>query len=262
MTAFTAFILANTRHGAMILNRFDVTQAQDLPGHSIGVGGEVLEFGEYQASEGNAIIQLMLMRRQSVGDGVIVLDIGANIGAHTCRWARACDGWGEVHAFEAQDRVFYALAGNIAIGNHFNAHAYHLAVGSRCGRLAIPSMNHRAYGNFGGLGLTPTDREPGQQISYVDGLQDVMIATIDSMQFPRVDLVKIDVEGMEIDVLNGAINTIMRCRPMIYAEHDIAGLEGIQNILLDYQFLHPMGQRNVLCIHKEDPALKFLKGVQ
>ncbi len=259
MPAFTSFILANTRHGAMILNRFDITDS-DMPGHSIGVGGEIMEHGEYQANEGVAIVNLMMLRRQTFGDGVVVLDVGANIGAHTCRWARACEGWGEVHAFEAQERVFYALAGNLAIGNHFNAHARHTAVGGRSGRMAIPSMNHRTYGNFGGLGLRPTLRKPGQQISYFEELEDVAIVTLDSLFFPRLDLIKIDVEGMEIEVLIGATQTIARCRPMFYLEHDIAGIENIKAALPGYVFMEPEGKRDVLCVHKDDPALRILSG--
>ncbi len=221
-----------------------------------------MEHGEYQADEGSAIINLMMLRRQTFGDGVVVLDVGANVGAHTCRWARACEGWGEVHAFEAQERVFYALAGNLAIGNHFNAHARHVAVGGRNGRLAIPSMDHRTYGNFGGLSLRVTDRKPGQQISSVIGLQDVAIATLDSMFFERADLIKIDVEGMEIEVLTGATQTIARCRPMLYLEHDIAGIENIKAALPGYIFMEPEGKRDVLCVHEEDPALKILRGAK
>lgn len=259
MGAFVAFVLANTRHGAMIVNRFD--RIEPAPGEAVGVGAEIMEIGEYQGTEGAAIANIMLMRRDAHGPGVVALDVGANIGAHTCRWARACEGWGEVQAFEAQERVFYALAGNLAIGNHFNAHAYHVAIGAQKGRLTVPSMDHRAHGNFGGLSLRPTDgREPGQTISYDSELEEMAITTIDSMDFKRVDFIKIDVEGMEIDVLIGATRTITKCAPILYIEHDIVGVKEIKLALPEYVFMEPMGQHNLLCIHSEDPVLKTIRG--
>ena len=44
------------------------------------------------------------------------------------------------------------------------------------------------------------------------------LTTIDKFAFERVDMIKIDVEGMELDVLAGARETIARCRPVIYLD--------------------------------------------
>jgi FkbM family methyltransferase len=44
----------------------------------------------------------------------VAVDVGANVGAFTVLWGRHIMGWGFVHAFECQERIFYALAGNIA----------------------------------------------------------------------------------------------------------------------------------------------------
>jgi FkbM family methyltransferase len=51
----------------------------------------------------------------------VAIDCGANIGTHTIEWAKKMTGWGAVIGIEAQERIFYALAGNIAINNCFNA---------------------------------------------------------------------------------------------------------------------------------------------
>ena len=64
------------------------------------------------------------LRRRFHGDGVVAIDCGANIGVHTVEWAIAMTGWGSVVAIEAQERIYYALAGNIAINNCFNAIAH------------------------------------------------------------------------------------------------------------------------------------------
>ena len=84
-------------------------------------------------------MQLLTQRRQHFGDGVVVVDCGANIGVHTVAWAKGMTGWGQVLAIEAQERIFYALAGNITINNCFNARAFNAAVGAADGVLRVPS---------------------------------------------------------------------------------------------------------------------------
>jgi FkbM family methyltransferase len=59
---------------------------------------------------------------------VVALDCGANIGVHSVEWARLMKDWGSVIAVEAQERVFYALAGNLTLQNCFNARAIWAAV--------------------------------------------------------------------------------------------------------------------------------------
>ena len=66
------------------------------------------------------------------------VDCGANIGVRTVEWAKGMTGWGTVVAIEAQERIYYALAGNITINNCFNAHAIHAAVGAQEGTLRSP----------------------------------------------------------------------------------------------------------------------------
>ena len=77
--------------------------------------------------------EILALRRRHYGEGVLAIDCGANIGVHTIEWAKAMTGWGSVLAIEAQERIYYALAGNIAINNCFNAFAIHAAVSSESG---------------------------------------------------------------------------------------------------------------------------------
>jgi hypothetical protein len=114
-----AFILASTDHGAMILNRYD--QRIIRPGEGYGVGFSLLNRSKFDESEVALVTQLLDMRRQHFGDGVMALDLGANIGVFTIEWARHMTGWGSILAVEAQERIFHALAGNVAINNCFNA---------------------------------------------------------------------------------------------------------------------------------------------
>jgi FkbM family methyltransferase len=117
-------------------------------------------------------------------------------------------GLGNVLAFEAQERIFYALAGNIAINNCFNARAIHCAVAAECGTARIPNPDYLRPSSFGSLELKPLTGGGefiGQPISYSEGdLVDVPAITVDSLELPRIDFIKIDVEGMEFEVLGGA----------------------------------------------------------
>src|SRR5258708_9253389 len=110
-----AFVLAASEHGSMIVNRLDYHVVDQRAG--IGVGFQILEHGMFDPEEIDLALTLLGLRRRYFGDGVVALDCGANIGVHTIEWARRMNGWGEAIAIDAQERLFYALAGNIAINN-------------------------------------------------------------------------------------------------------------------------------------------------
>jgi hypothetical protein len=106
-----AFVLASSDHGPMLVNRMDYNHT--LTGDFYGVGAQIMENGAYDERDVASLKSLLLCRRNHFGDGVVALDGGANIGVHTVEWSRLMRGWGMVLAVEAQERVFYALAGNI-----------------------------------------------------------------------------------------------------------------------------------------------------
>lgn len=121
------FVLASTNTGAMILNHLD---RHDTVHGSYGVGFTFLNQASFDPQELNNALILLHLRRQYFGDGVFVLDCGANIGAATVEWAIEMSQWGFVYAFEPQERIYYALAGNLAINNCFNARAINAALGN------------------------------------------------------------------------------------------------------------------------------------
>jgi Methyltransferase FkbM domain len=70
--------------------------------------------------------------------------------------------------------------------------------------------------------------------------RQVPVHTLDSYQLDDVALLKIDVEGMEADVIRGGLDTIRRNRPVIFAEAWDAGYEQATAELLE-----PLGYRMV-----------------
>jgi len=135
-----AFVLASSNHGTMIVNRLDYRMSG--PDSGIGVGYQLLEAATFDPVEVELALQLIEARKRVHGDGVVAIDGGANIGVHTVEWATAMTGWGSVIGIEAQERIYYALAGNIAINNCFNAIAMHAAISSEPGIMLIPTPDY------------------------------------------------------------------------------------------------------------------------
>jgi hypothetical protein len=86
------FVLAATNHGTMITNRFDYRTSEPKSHTGIGVGYQVLESGAFGPVKVERALQLIEVRHQIHGDGVVAGDGGANIGAHTIEWAIAMTG--------------------------------------------------------------------------------------------------------------------------------------------------------------------------
>lgn len=254
-----AFIIAATDQGTLIVNRFD--QVITAANEGFGVGCQLLESASYDANEVNLMLEVLEMRRRCYGNGVVAVDCGANIGVHTIEWAKQMNTWGHVVAFEAQERIFYALAGNIAINNCFNARAINAAVTSQCGTMKMPVPNYFAAGSFGSLELKKRDNTEfiGQPIDYSESkMVDVPTVSLDSLNLARIDLIKIDVEGMEMEVLNGGANCIARFRPILLIETLKSDKAALRAWLENNGYLPIEAGINFLAIHKADEGLAKL----
>lgn len=255
-----AFVLAATDQGSFIVNRFDYKMLGPHADEGIGVGFNLLRESSYEPHEVGVGVALLELARNLRGDGVVAVDCGANLGVMAVEWARAMTGWGELLAFEAQERVFYALAGNLALNNCFNALARNAAVGAQCGRMRVPSPDYQRPGSFGSLELVQhaSNEDIGQEIDY-GSTAEIACLTLDSLQLPRLDLLKIDVETMELEVLNGARETLRRCRPMLMVESLKADKAQLQAWLEKAGYaVFEMGP-NFVAVHQTDPARPLIK---
>ncbi len=251
------FVLMSSNHGTLIVNRNDFRLTEN---GGYGVGFQLLNTSSFDQEEVNFVLSILMKRRVHFGHGVVAVDCGANIGVHTIEWARLMHDWGRVLSFEAQEKVFYALAGNVAINNCLNVVARHSAVGSVCGMIEVPEPNYLIPSSYGSLELKqgPTNEYIGQEIDYAK-TQQVPIVTIDSLNLDRLDFLKIDVEGMEEDVLAGAAKSIERHKPIMLIEIIKSDRQGIGT------FLDAIGYRtwpagiNILATHASDPITECLR---
>jgi FkbM family methyltransferase len=251
-----AFITAATDHGTLIVNRFDRHLVG--PNRVYGVGFQLLETGSYDPGEVNVALTMLDLRRQHYGDGVVAVDCGANVGVHTIEWAKHMTGWGSVLAFEAQERIYYALAGNIAINNCFNARAVHAAVTNEPGMMKMPSPDYLVAASFGSLELRKRDTTEfiGQPIDYSESkMVDVRAIDLDSFNFSRLDLIKMDVEGMELDALAGGAQCIGDLRPILLVEMVKTDKAKLRAWLEERGYSVFAGPMNFLAIHKDDKCL-------
>jgi len=179
------------RHGMMLYNVNDQFQGKMLD-----------KYGEYSEGEVDTF-------RQLLGPGMTVVEVGANIGSHTVALANMVGPTGRVLAFEPQRAIFQILCANVALNGLDQVEAHWMAVGAAPGEVTIARLNMRVEQNFGGYSITP-----GQQGDTVP------LRTVDSFGLPACHLIKIDVEGMEADVIRGASQTIRAYGPMVFCENE------------------------------------------
>lgn len=197
-----------SRFGPMLLNSNDLYISVDIR-----------ETGAWAPEEIDLLARL-------VAPGQTVLDVGANMGSHTLAFCNFVGPMGRVHAFEPQRIMYQAMVASVAMNSWTNVHSHMKLVGAEKGSMRVPSVSYERPSNFGMLSLAP-DRARAKTLTYLDDEpgEEVEMITLDSLKLPACHLIKIDVEGMEIDVLRGATETIKAHRPLIYMEcqHDAVG---------------------------------------
>lgn len=149
--------------------------------------------------------------------GGSVIDVGANIGVHSVVFAQLAD---SAFSFEPQELLFRLLRANLS--GYSNASCYNAAVGNDEGVIWLPSLDYSVTNNFGGLGRDAFDKNDS-----TIPMKQVQLRKIDKVEAiqrcDKIDLIKVDVEGMEKEVLEGAQATIDKYRPILYVENDKPG---------------------------------------
>lgn len=146
-------------------------------------------------------------------EGMIVFDVGANVGELTLLFSRFVGNRGHIHAFEAGSTVFNRLKIVCEATERRNVSLNHLALSETNGFIqlhiyedALSGFNSQADRPLKNYGL---DFEP-------IGIEKTPAVTIDDYcdknNIERIDLLKIDVEGAELQVMRGARRMFMSKR--------------------------------------------------
>jgi FkbM family methyltransferase len=149
-----------------------------------------------------------------VKPGQFVLDIGANIGYTSAILARQVGPQGHVIAVEPLRLVYHQLCANLFLNGLSNVLPLHLAMGHQSN--IVISMQKVDYHQDG---INIMDSAIGT------GGEEVVMQTVDALNLSRLDFVKLDVQGAELFVLQGAKQTIEKYRPLMTVEIEARQLE-------------------------------------
>ena len=145
--------------------------------------------GEYQKRQRDAILEF-------VNKDGNAIDIGAHVGF----WLRdMCKQFKHVYAFEPIEEVRQCLAKNVSAENYST---YSVGLGAKNENLKV---------NY-------NPAETGNTHASKDGNQTITIRKLDDMNLPKIDYIKVDTEGFEIEVLKGGEKLIKEYKPFVHVE--------------------------------------------
>lgn len=155
----------------------------------------------------------------------LVVDVGANIGTFSVPVALRNPN-ATIVAFEPQSGVYLQLCANIVLNRLLQIKPYRLAVSASEGTIKVPAFDPYVERYTGSVTLDPAVAdirgaiagvaEPALNVSAFDQVDVVVLSNFLGEQL--VSLLKIDVEGMELEVLKGARGLIERSQPVIFSE--------------------------------------------
>ena len=134
-----------------------------------------------------------------------MIDVGGNVGRWSVDFAKHFD---KVSAFEPAPYHIECFEKNCASYSNIKLYPYGLSNTNKKGNLEVAVEHH-----LGSTRVIPSD----------DGA--IELKTLDAHGFKDVDVLKVDVEGLEIDVLQGAEKTIAQCKPIIVIERCVFNSE-------------------------------------
>lgn len=206
MTASSPNVVAQSAFGPIIINMQDRFVSRSIIN------------GSFWDHENIVLLARLARARLKSKPRLRFHDIGANIGTHSLALARFLGAAVDIRAFEAQPAIFNMLCGTLALNNLHNVSVHMNAVADADGRIirvALPDYN--APNNFGGLELIPPVASDNSDMQMSGRYCEVRTVSVDSFN-ESVDLIKLDIEGMELLALHGAARTIEASRPIVAVE--------------------------------------------
>lgn len=172
--------------------------------------------------------------RSLLAPGDLCLDVGASIGYYTLLASRLVGPDGHVYAFEPAPRIYAVLCANLELNDVANVTALCVAAGAEDGRAPLYDP---PPGNLGQSSMRVRSERSGPQDHGLKSAMEVpvrpAVALLPSSELRRVRLVKIDVEGYEVDVLRGLEplfegggrpSMLVELHPQLWVDGDAASL--------------------------------------
>jgi FkbM family methyltransferase len=152
------------------------------------------------------------MAKQHIKKGTVVLDVGANFGQMSIMFSQFVGPTGSVYSFEADEYIHDVLKLNIKANNASNIFPICKAVYNKNGKIMLyPVQDFKKFDSYGSYGLDPNANE-GRKVETI---------TIDSLNIQEpISFMKVDVQGSDLFVMEGAIETIKRHQMPILFEFE------------------------------------------
>ncbi len=149
---------------------------------------------------------------------MVVVDAGSHLGTFLVPFARRVGPNGKVIGFEPQPVIFESLSTAVMLNKvTSNTELHHACIGNSGGTLEIDEPDYNHIGHFGGV---PFEEKDFTEVKRSGKAITVPVMRLDDMfKEPRFDFLKIDVEGMERDVLLGGAQMIKKFRPVMFIEN-------------------------------------------
>ena len=188
--------LIQMRDGWMVYNKNDKY-----------IGKSIKEYGEWSQGE-------LDLCKQVLSSTDVVIEVGSNIGSHTIPLAKTVH-QGSLYAFEPQNVVFQNLCANIYINSITNCFCYNSALSDKKDEeFYYPNYDFTKENNFAGMSLVNEKKSKYFQRARIDTLDHKFL------NLPRLNLLKIDAEGMELNVFKGGIDLINKTKPFLFFENN------------------------------------------
>ena len=189
-----------------------------------GIDSEIYYTGCYKASTSTIINKLCKK-------DFTILDIGANIGAYTFRFAKLAGPKGKVIAFEPMSWAFTKLKRNMELNNFGNVFLERLALSNR-------SKDNQEVNFACSWPITDGGGSKHPLILRSTLMRDVTnVITLDDYVakkgIGKIDLIKLDVDGYELRVLRGAVETLKVHTPIILMELAVYTIEEVGDSVTD-----------------------------
>ena len=161
---------------------------------------------------------------------LVIADIGGNIGNHAVFFGKFCNA--VVYSFEPQREIFRILEKNMTL-NGIDARIYNVAIGQKEG---FARISRYIPTNIGGTSLQETSKT-----------SDIKVLPLDFFNITP-DLIKIDVEGFELKVIEGSTETLRKSNPLLWIETFPDKFDQTFSILktMGYDLIEDLGEFNYI----------------
>ena len=174
--------------------------------HDTGISSELLIYGNHEPLTTEIILD-------ELSEGMICIDIGSNIGYYALLESKKIGKNGNVLAIEPSPENFSTLVYNIKLQNDQNINAFNFAIGDKNDEIEFLIGKKSNWSKV---------KDENDIIESEDKIIKIPLKTLNSFvkdnQLEKIDLLRMDVEGYENNIIDGAIEVLTKFKPKIMVE--------------------------------------------